>query len=54
MAVFQDLPAAFAVRTTRKERGPAPAVAPDVVPQAFPALLKKLPPPPPGAPASGA
>jgi hypothetical protein len=50
VAVVQDMLAAIAVKYNLKEKGLDPAVVPEVVAQAFSALLKKVPPPPPGAP----
>ncbi len=51
VAVVQDMLAAIAVKYNLKEKGLDPAVVPEVVGQAFAALLKKVPPPPAGAPA---
>jgi len=51
VAVVQDMLAAIAVKYNLKEKGLDPAVVPEVVGQAFSALLKKVPPPRPGAPA---
>jgi signal recognition particle receptor subunit beta len=53
VAVVQDMLAAIAVKYNLKEKGLDPAVVPEVVGQAFSALLKKVPPPPPGVPAGG-
>src|SRR5262245_57496860 len=53
VAVVQDMLAAIAVKYNLKEKGLDPAVVPDVVAQAFSALLKKVPAPPPGAPTGG-
>jgi signal recognition particle receptor subunit beta len=53
VAVVQEMLAAIAVKYNLKEKGLDPAVIPEVVGQAFSALLKKVPPPPPGIPAGG-
>src|SRR4029450_10093846 len=53
VAVVQEMLAAIAVKYNLKEKGLDPAVVPEVVGQAFSALLKKVPPPPPGIPAGG-
>jgi signal recognition particle receptor subunit beta len=53
VAVVQDMLAAIAVKYNLKEKGLDPAVVPEVVTQAFSALLKKVPPLPPGAPTGG-
>jgi signal transduction histidine kinase len=53
VAVVQDMLAAIAVKYNLKEKGLDPAVVPEVVGQAFSALLKKVPAPPPGAPTGG-
>jgi hypothetical protein len=50
VAVVQDMLAAIAVKYNLKEKGLDPAVVPEVVGQAFSALLQKVPHPPPGAP----
>src|SRR5262245_34025672 len=52
VAVVQDMLAAIAVKYNLKEKGLDPAVVPEVVAQAFSALLKKVPPPP-GVPSGG-
>ncbi len=51
VAVVQDMLAAIAVKYNLKEKGLDPAVVPEVVSQAFAALLKKMPPTPSPAPA---
>jgi signal recognition particle receptor subunit beta len=48
VAVVQEMLAAIAVKYNLKEKGLDPASVPDVVQQAFAALLKKVPPPSPG------
>ncbi len=53
VAVVQDMLAAIAVKYNLKEKGLDPAVVPEVVGQAFSALLKKMPAPQPGAPTTG-
>src|SRR5262249_43553369 len=53
VAVVQDMLQAIAVKYNLKEKGLDPAVVPDVVGQAFAALLKKVPPSPPSAAPAG-